>query len=83
VSQASSGQTAYGRLQVGRNASLFTDLPEGLNAQVTRQGTTDLSLVSMDSPTVPAHHDAPGMIVAKDVIEALEEAAAEQGQARQ
>jgi hypothetical protein len=25
-----------------------------------RQGKTDLSLVSVDSTTVPAHHDAPG-----------------------
>ena len=37
----------------------------------------------MDSTTVRAHHDAAGLIVGKDVMEALEEAAAEQEQARQ
>lgn len=42
-----------------------------------------MSLVSVDSTTVRAHHDAAGLIVGKDVMEALEEAAAEQEQARQ
>jgi hypothetical protein len=37
----------------------------------------------VDSTTARAHHDAAGMIVDKDVMEALEEAAAEQEQARQ
>jgi hypothetical protein len=37
----------------------------------------------VDSTTVRAHHDAAGMLVGEDVMEALEEAAAEQEQARQ
>jgi len=75
--------TVYGRFRVWRNAGVFTALLEGLIAEAARQGKTDLSLVSVDSTTVRAHHDAAGLIVGKDVMEALEEAAAEQAEARQ
>jgi transposase len=75
--------TVYGRFRVWRNAGVFTALLEGLVAEAARQGKTDLSLVSVDSTTVRAHHDAAGLIVGKDVMEALEEAAAEQEEARQ
>jgi transposase len=75
--------TVYGRFRVWRNAGVFTALMEGLIAEAARQGKTDLSLVSVDSTTVRAHHDAAGLIVGKDVMEALEEAAAEQEEARQ
>ncbi|MEU9116707.1 hypothetical protein AB0D04_34400 [Streptomyces sp. NPDC048483] len=37
----------------------------------------------MDFTTARAHHNAAGMLVGKDVMEALEDAAAEQEQARQ
>jgi transposase len=74
--------TVYGRFRVWRNAGVFTALLEGLIAEAARQGKTDLSLVSVDSTTVRAHHDAAGMMVGKDVMEALEEAAAEQAEAR-
>lgn len=69
-------------MQVGRNAGLFTALPEGLIAEVTRQGKTDLS------GGQPGLHDRPcpprraGVIVDKDGMKPLEEAAAEQEQAR-
>jgi hypothetical protein len=55
----------------------------GLIAEAARQGEADVSLVSVDSTTARAHHDAAGMLVGKDVMEALEEAAAEQERARQ
>jgi hypothetical protein len=42
----------------------------------------DLSLVSIDSTTVRAHHDAAGMHRGEDVITALEKAAAEEEKAR-
>lgn len=58
--------TIYGRFRVWRNAGVFTVLLEVLIAEAARQGKTDFSLVS----------------VGKDVMEALEEAAAEQEQAR-
>jgi transposase len=75
--------TVYGRFRVWRNAGVFTALLEGLIAEAARQGKADLSLVSVDSTTTRAHHDAAGMLVDKDVMEALEEAAAEQEQAQQ
>ena len=75
--------TVYGRFRVWRNAGVFTALLQGLIAEAARQGKTDLSLVSADSTTVRAHHDAAGMIVGKDVMEALEEAAAERDKARE
>ena len=52
-------------------------------AEAARQGKTDLSLVSVDSTTARAHHDAAGMRMGKEVMDALEEAAAEQERARQ
>jgi hypothetical protein len=73
----------YGRFRVWRDAGVFTALLEGLIAEAARQGRTDLSLVSVDSTTARAHHDAAGMRIGKKVMDALEEAAVEQEQARQ
>lgn len=74
--------TVHGRFRGWRNGCVFTALPEGLVAEVARRGRTDLSPVSVDSTTVRAHHAAAGMLVGRDVMEALEDAAAEQEQAR-
>lgn len=75
--------TVYGRFRVWRDAGVFSALLEGMIAEAARRGQTDLSLVSVDSTTARAHHDAAGMHIGKDVMEALEEAAAEQERARQ
>jgi transposase len=75
--------TVYGRFRVWRDAHVFTALLEGLIAEAARRGETDLSLVSVDSTTARAHHDAAGMRIDKEVMDALEEAAREQEQARQ
>jgi transposase len=75
--------TVYGRFRVWRDAGVFTALMEGLIAEAARRGRADLSLVSVDSTTARAHHDAAGMLVGADVMDALEEAAAEQEKARQ
>ncbi len=75
--------TVYGRFRVWRNAGVFTALLEGLIAEGARVGRTDLSLVSVDSTTVRAHHDAAGLRVSKHLMSALEEAAQEQETARQ
>lgn len=75
--------TVYGRFRAWRNAGVFTALLEGLIAEAARAGRTDLSLVSVDSTTVRAHHDAAGMRVSKHLMDALEEAAQEQEAARQ
>jgi transposase len=74
--------TVYGRFRVWRDAGVFTALLEGVIAEAARQGKTDLSLVSVDSTTARAHHDAAGMHLGKDVMDALEEAA-DQERARQ
>lgn len=75
--------TVYGRFRVWRDAGVFTALLEGLIAQAAREGTADLSLVSVDSTSVRAHHDAAGMLVDEEIMEALEEAAREQEETRQ
>jgi transposase len=75
--------TVYGRFRVWRDAGVFTALLEGVIAEAARQGQTDLSLVSVDSTTARAHHDAAGMCIGKEVMDALGEAAAEQERARQ
>lgn len=75
--------TAYGRFRAWRDAGVFTALLEGLIAEGARVGRVDLSLVSVDSTTARAHHDAAGMRVSKHLMSALEEAAQEQETARQ
>lgn len=66
-----------------RDAGVFTALLEGLIAEGARVGRTDLSLISVDSKTVRAHHDAAGMRVSRHLMKALEEAVQEQKTARQ
>lgn len=61
-----------------RDAGVFEALLEGLIAEPEKRGEVDLSLVSVDSVTAHAHHDAAGMHPDQDVITALEKAAAEE-----
>lgn len=75
--------TVHGRFRVWRNSGVFSALLEGLIAEAARAEQTDLSLVSVDSTKVRAHHDAAGMRVSKHLMDALEEAAMEQEAARQ
>jgi hypothetical protein len=58
---------------------VFTAVFQGAIAEAAKRGLVDLSLVSVDSTTVRAHHDAAGMIVDPETLEALEKAAAEKG----
>lgn len=48
-----------------------------------KRDEVDLSLVSVDSTTARAHHDAAGMHLDDDVLTALEKVAAEEEKARQ
>ncbi|WP_455713326.1 hypothetical protein [Streptomyces tubercidicus] len=73
----------YGRFRVWRSAGVFTALLEGLIAEAARRGRADLALVSVDSTTARGHHDAAGMRIGKEVMDALEEAATEEERARQ
>ncbi|AYG78014.1 hypothetical protein DWB77_00121 [Streptomyces hundungensis] len=66
-----------------RDAGVFTALLEGLITQGAGAGRTDLSLVSVDSTTVRAHHDAAGLRVSKHLMKTLEDAVQEEETARQ
>ncbi len=74
--------TVHNRFRQWRDAGVFAALLEGMIAEAAKRGAVDLSLVSVDSTTARAHHDAAGMHLDPDVLAALEKAAAEEEQAR-
>jgi transposase len=74
--------TVSNRFRQWRDAGVFEALLEGLIAEAAKRGEVDLSLVSIDSTTVRAHHDAAGMHTSQDVLAALEKVAAEEEEAR-
>lgn len=75
--------TVHNRFRQWRDAGVFEALLEGVTAEAAGRGRVDMSLVSVDSTTVRAHHDAAGMRLEKDVLDALEKAAVEAEAARQ
>jgi transposase len=75
--------TVHNRFRQWRDAGVFEALLEGLIAEAARRGVVDLSLVSVDSTTVRAHHDAAGMRLDPATLTALEKAAAAEEKARQ
>lgn len=68
----------HNRFRQWRDAGVFEALLEGLIAEAARRGEVDMSLVSVDSTTARAHHDAAGMHLDEGVLTALEKAAAEE-----
>ncbi len=74
--------TVHNRFRQWRDARVFEALMEGLIAEAAKRGEVDLSLVSIDSTTVRAHHGAAGTHWDEDVLTALEKAAAEAEKAR-
>lgn len=74
--------TVSNRFRQWRDAGVFEALLEGLIAEAAKRGEVDLSLVSIDSTTARAHHDAAGMHMSEDVLTSLEKAAAEEEKAR-
>jgi transposase len=68
-------QTVYNRFVQWRDAGAFELLLDGMIAEAARRGQVDMSLVGVDSTVVRAHHDAAGMRVGEDVLDALEKAA--------
>ncbi|MDQ0938299.1 transposase [Streptomyces sp. V1I1] len=74
--------TVHNRFRQWRDAGVFEALLESLIAEAAKRGEVDLSLVSIDSTTARAHHDAAGMHLGEDVLGALEKAAAEAEKAR-
>ena len=75
--------TVSNRFRQWRDAGVFEALLEGMIAEAAKRGEVDLSLVSVDSTSARAHHDAAGMHLDQDVLAALEKAAAEEEKARQ
>jgi transposase len=74
--------TVSNRFRQWRDAGVFEALLEGLITEAAKRGEVDLSLVSIDSTTARAHHDAAGMHMSEDVLTSLEKAAAEEEKAR-
>ena len=74
--------TVHNRFRQWRDVGVFEALLEGLIAEAAKRGEVDLSLVSIDSTTARAHHDAAGMHLDEDVLTALEKAAIEEEKAR-
>lgn len=72
-------QTVYNRFMRWRDAGVFHALLEEAIAEAARRDEIDMSLVSVDSTTARAHHDAAGMRVSEQTPAALEEAAAQKG----
>lgn len=71
--------TVHNRFRQWRDAGVFEALLQGLIAEAAKRGEVDLSLVSVDSTTARAHHDAAGMHLDRDVVAALEKAVEEEG----
>lgn len=74
--------TVHNRFRQWRDAGVFEVLLEGLIAEAAKRGEVDLSLVSIDSTTARARHDAAGMHLDEDIVTALEKAAAEEEKTR-
>lgn len=68
--------TVHNRFRQWRDAGVFEALLEGFIAEAAKRGEVGLSLVSVDSITARAHHDAAGMQLGPDIITALVKAAA-------
>lgn len=75
-------QTVYYRFMRWRDAGVFQALLDEAIAEAARRNEIDMSLVSVDSTTTRAHHDAAGMRVSEQPLAALEEAAAQKGERR-
>lgn len=74
--------TVHNRFRQWRDTGVFETLLEGLVAEAAKRDEVDLSLVSVDSTTTPAHHDAAGMRLGADALAALEKVAAKEEKAR-
>jgi transposase len=70
--------TVHNRFRQWRDAGVFEALLEGLIAEAAKRGEVDLSLVSIDSTTARAHHDAAGMHLDPCALDALEKATEEE-----
>ncbi len=75
-------QTVYNRFMRWRDAGVFQALLDEAITEAARRDEIDMSLVSVDSTTTRAHHDAVGMRVSEQTLAALEEAASQKWEHR-
>ncbi len=66
----------HNRFRQWRDAGVFEALLNGMLTEAARRGEVDLSLVSVDSTTVRAHHGASGVRLDPERLAAVEKAAA-------
>ncbi|SEB79309.1 hypothetical protein SAMN04490357_0404 [Streptomyces misionensis] len=74
--------TVHSDFRQWHDAGVSEGLLEGLIAAAARRGIVDLTLVSVDSTTMRAHHDAAGMHLDQDLLTVLEKVATEDEKAR-
>ncbi|WP_443033834.1 transposase [Streptomyces sp. CA2R101] len=75
-------QTVYNRFMRWRDGGVFPALLDEAIAEAASRDEVDMSLVSVDSTTARAHHEAAGMRVSEEALAALEEATSPNGDVR-
>src|SRR4051812_11330794 len=66
--------TVYGRFRAWAGEGVMQNLMEQMIAEAAARGEVDVSLVSVDSTTARAHHDAAGMRMDAELLDVLEKA---------
>ncbi|MBA9043528.1 hypothetical protein [Streptomyces griseofuscus] len=72
------GSTVYSRFSAWARAGVFQVLTDALTAEAAARGQVGLELVSVDSTTVRAHQESAGLAVARETLDALEQALTEE-----
>ncbi|MFC9326062.1 transposase [Kitasatospora sp. NPDC057015] len=70
--------TVYSRFRGWVASGFFESLTEALIAEAASRGKVGLTLVSVDSTIVRAHHESSGLAVAGETLDALEQALTEE-----
>lgn len=70
--------TVYSRFNAWVRAGVFQRLMQALIAEAASRGQVGLELVSVDSTIVRAHHEAAGLAIGGETLDALEQALTEE-----
>ncbi|MFC9912173.1 transposase [Streptomyces sp. NPDC127197] len=73
-----SWSTIYDRFRMWARDAVFQTLMDAMIAEAAARDDVDLSLASVDSTVVRAHHHAAGVVVDPELLEDLEKAVAEE-----
>lgn len=73
-----SWSTIYDRFRMWARDGIFQGLMDAMIAEAASRGDVDLGLVSVDSTTARAHHDAAGMAVDSALLDDLAKAVTEE-----